>query len=244
MKNEILCEAFWALYQLVVRLRAPGGCPWDAKQTGETLAGYLLEEAYEVVEAVEQGNPQAICEELGDLLFQIVFLAYLAEEKKEFDLQQVIQRIQAKMIRRHPHVFGPVKVKNAAEVVDNWAKIKKDEKGDAAPLAATLKDIPKNLPALLASQQILKRTREARSHDNESGDLLGTLEDGILQLRNIQTQTPDQMGLKIGELLFNLTQMALQKGQSAEHLLRAQNQRITAKIQEQETENNPSSSLK
>ncbi|RPI76617.1 MAG: MazG family protein [Desulfobacteraceae bacterium] len=233
MKNETLAEAFLALYQLVIRLRAPDGCPWDAKQTKETLAGYLLEEAYEVVEAVEQGEPQAICEELGDLLFQIVFLAYLAEEKKEFDLQQVIERIQAKMIRRHPHVFGPVKVANAAEVVDNWARIKKDEKG----AAATLNDIPKNLPALLASQQILKRTRETRSPDHKPEDLWGVLERGIPQIRAMRDRTPDQAGLIIGEWLFLLAQIAWQSGLSAEHLLRAQNQRILAELKEAETKN-------
>lgn len=231
MKNETLAESFLALYRLLIRLRAPGGCPWDAKQTKETLAGYLLEEAYEVVEAVEHGEPQAICEELGDLLFQIVFLAYLAEEKKEFDLQQVIERIQAKMIRRHPHVFGPVKVDNAAEVVDNWARIKKEEKG----AGATLNDIPKNLPALLASQQILKRTREVRPPDQKPEDLWGALEQGIPQIRALRDGTPDQTGRIIGEWLFLLARIAWENGLSAEHLLRAQNQRILAELKEAET---------
>jgi tetrapyrrole methylase family protein/MazG family protein/ATP diphosphatase len=239
MENETLSEAFLALYQLVAKLRAPDGCPWDARQTKESLAGYLLEEAYEVVDAVEQGKPEEICNELGDLLFQILFLAYLGEEQKEFDIQQVIQRIQAKMIRRHPHVFGQVKVENAQEVVENWAKIKKDEKGDDASLMPILNDIPKSLPALLFSHQILQKTQGTRNSNQEPEDILGILEDGILELRNISNQDQEQIGLKISAMLFNLVDMARQRGLNAEHLLRARNQKFATKIREQELRKSP-----
>ena len=108
MDTKRLSEAIVRLVNLVARLRGPGGCPWDAKQTDDTVKNYLLEEAYEVVDAVERQDPQLVCGELGDLLFQIVFMAHLAMERKEFDLADVIEQVEEKMIRRHPHVFDNI----------------------------------------------------------------------------------------------------------------------------------------
>ena len=128
MEPDKLSGALLALVELVARLRGPGGCPWDAKQTDETLKIYLLEEAYEVLDAVERSSPRQVCQELGDLLFQILFLAHLAEERQEFDLVDVLETIREKMIRRHPHVFGDVAVETAEDVAENWAEIKRNEK--------------------------------------------------------------------------------------------------------------------
>ncbi len=124
MDHKSLASAISRLVDLVERLRAPDGCPWDAKQTMYTVRMYLLEEAYEVLDAIERNLPEEVCGELGDLLFQVVFIAYLGEEKGAFDLVNVLEKIIEKMIRRHPHVFGNTRVKVVAEVAANWANIK------------------------------------------------------------------------------------------------------------------------
>ncbi|HDZ89447.1 MAG TPA: nucleotide pyrophosphohydrolase, partial [Deltaproteobacteria bacterium] len=119
MDAQRLAAAMRSLMELVDRLRGPGGCPWDAEQTDATVRIYLLEEAYEVMEAIEGSSPQEVCAELGDLLFQILFLARLASERGEFDLIEVIEGITRKMIRRHPHVFGDAKIQNVDDVSSN-----------------------------------------------------------------------------------------------------------------------------
>ena len=129
MNKDQLAKALIALSDLVSRLRGPEGCPWDREQTDSSIKMYLLEEAYEVLDAIENGSPEGVCEELGDLLFQIIFLASLAEVRGEFDFTEVMEKIASKMIRRHPHVFGGAQVKNPAEVSKNWEEIKKTEKG-------------------------------------------------------------------------------------------------------------------
>ena len=118
------------LIDLIRKLRAPDGCPWDQKQTKQDIGKYLLDEAYEVLDALSENNPQHIQEELGDLLFQILFIAEIASESKEFSLADVMKAIHEKMIRRHPHVFGDVKVNSVREVKENWQEIKKKERGD------------------------------------------------------------------------------------------------------------------
>jgi MazG family protein len=130
MDNDRLARAVKDLADLVARLRGPGGCPWDAKQTKESVRMYLLEEAYEVLDAVEGGDSGDLCAELGDLLFQVFFLSYLAEEESEFDLVDVVEGIISKMIKRHPHVFGEAKAETPEEVAVNWARIKREEKGE------------------------------------------------------------------------------------------------------------------
>ena len=121
-KNELF-RGLSALYDLISRLRGTDGCPWDALQTDTTIRMYLLEEAYEVLDAVERGSPEDVCQELGDLLFQIIFLASLAEERGDFDFVRVIERITEKMKGRHPHVFGQTPVRDVEEVAQNWQEL-------------------------------------------------------------------------------------------------------------------------
>ena len=149
MDKQRLSKVLLSLYEIMRELRGPDGCPWDAKQTNATIKMYLLEEAYEVVEAIESSSPQDVCLELGDLLFQILFLAQMAAERKEFDFTEVVERITEKMIRRHPHVFGQTHVKGAEDVAANWSKIKRAEKDSCQETSSVLKSIPDNLPALL-----------------------------------------------------------------------------------------------
>ncbi|HYN64772.1 MAG TPA: nucleoside triphosphate pyrophosphohydrolase [Candidatus Limnocylindrales bacterium] len=139
------------------RLRAPDGCPWDRKQTHATLRPFVLEEAYETVDAIERGRPSDLAEELGDLFLQIILHAQLAAEEGAFDLTDVYRTLGAKIVRRHPHVFGDVEVADAAEVLRNWESIKADERADAGTAASPFAGIARALPALPASREIQER---------------------------------------------------------------------------------------
>lgn len=138
-----LCS-FATLKGIMARLRSPKGCPWDRQQTRHSLKTHLLEECYEVLEAIEQKNPLKLCEELGDLLMQIVFQAQIAAEADEFNITDVIQSINAKLIHRHPHIFGQLKVTDAREVIVNWEALKQEEREDGESL---LDSVPKEMPA-------------------------------------------------------------------------------------------------
>lgn len=140
------------LVEVMAKLRGEGGCPWDREQTQESLKPYVIEEAFEVLEAVESGRPDKLCEELGDLLLQVIFHAEIAAETGQFDIDDVIEGIVAKLIRRHPHVFGTVAVDGVAGVLDNWEKIKQSEKPGERPSA--LDGIPKDFPALMKAEKI------------------------------------------------------------------------------------------
>ncbi|MBI5179619.1 MAG: nucleoside triphosphate pyrophosphohydrolase, partial [Nitrospinae bacterium] len=141
------------LVAVMDRLRDEKGCPWDLQQTHETLKPYLIEESYEVVEAIESGNPQLLKEELGDLLFQIVFHARLAKERGEFTLDDVIHHVIEKMVRRHPHVFAGHEAKDAEDVLQKWEKIKSGEK----QRESVLDGIPKQLPTLIRAKRLQER---------------------------------------------------------------------------------------
>lgn len=143
------------LVAIMARLRGPGGCPWDAEQTHQSLKRYLIEESYEVVEAIDNNDSVHLKEELGDLLLQPIFHAAIAVERREFDIYDVIAGICEKLIRRHPHVFGDMEIRDSKSQVENWEKIKKAEKKDAAK--SVLDGIPPHLPGLLAAQKITEK---------------------------------------------------------------------------------------
>jgi MazG family protein len=155
-------KQFDSLLDLADKLLGPKGCPWDQKQTFLSLQPYVLEEAHEVVEAVDADDDRKIIEELGDLLYTIVFYAKLGEKTGRFSIEHVVNSINEKMIRRHPHVFGEVTVEDADEVVKNWEKIKAKEKGESTPKSA-LDGIPPKLPAMIRAQKVLKRMQKAKS---------------------------------------------------------------------------------
>ncbi len=152
--------SFADLVEIMARLRAADGCPWDREQTHATLKPYLLEEAYEVLEAIDRQEDEELCKELGDVLLQVVFHAQVAREEDRFSIDEVCRAIVEKLVRRHPHVFGDVQVDGAREVVANWERIKQDERQDQAAPASVLDGVPKHLPALLRAQRI--QTRAAR----------------------------------------------------------------------------------
>ena len=208
------------LLQLIRTLRSPEGCPWDRVQTEKDLAKYLLSEAYEVVEAVDEASPEHIREELGDLLFQILFLVVMAEEKGDFQLAGVLQEISAKMIRRHPHVFGDKTVSGVADVKANWEAIKAtvENKKKATGL---LSGIPQILPALRQAQEMTKRASTVGFDWENADQVLEKVEEEIGELRRaMQAGRPEAVREEVGDLLFTIVNLARFVDTDAEDALR------------------------
>src|SRR5882724_4822603 len=192
------------LLKVMARLRSPTGCPWDREQNHMTLRFHAVEEVYELMDAIEAGDDHEMLEELGDLLLQIVFHSKLAKERGAFDFEQVARHITEKLIRRHPHVFGDVKVKSVDQVWANWEKIKHVEKqGTRHARASALDGIPRHLPALLRAEKLVKKARRAK-----------LLADGTAKSRFTRA--------RLGEKLFELASLAQVNGWSAEDVLRAE----------------------
>ncbi|MEK6569163.1 MAG: nucleoside triphosphate pyrophosphohydrolase, partial [candidate division NC10 bacterium] len=155
-------ERFDALVRIMERLRADGGCPWDREQTRQSLKPFLIEEAYEVVEAIDEEDTEQLLEELGDLLFQVVFHAQVAAERGEFTIGQVLAATADKMVRRHPHVFSDGTASTAGEVLEQWEKLKREERDAVAAVPGSALDgVPKELPALLRAQRLQDKASRA-----------------------------------------------------------------------------------
>jgi tetrapyrrole methylase family protein / MazG family protein len=197
------------LLEIMDRLRDPGGCPWDREQTLQTLTPYLLEEAHEVIEAIESGDAEHHKEELGDLLFQVIFQSRIAREEGKFDFAQVCDAIADKLTRRHPHVFGDVSVSGSGEVVKNWERIKADErreKGQAARSA--IGGVPVSLPALVRGERMTEKAAavgfdwpDAESVFAKVREELGELEEAMQSGRSEAVQH------ELGDLLFALANL-------------------------------------
>lgn len=231
MDREALSRAVTGLHELVARLRGPGGCPWDAEQTEDTVKMYLLEEAYEVLDAVERGTAEGLCHELGDLFFQILFLCRLAEEKGEFDFQKVVEEIHRKMIHRHPHVFGSLRVSNSDEVAENWREIKKKEKAGSGAAHSPIEGVPAALPALLRAHRLKERLsgKDAVRVDHEQA--WKRVEEGVERLRQgLASEEREKAGEEMGDLLLELADLARTLGFNGEHLLRMANRRFLDRL--------------
>jgi len=233
-------DAFTALWSLVERLRGPGGCPWDAKQTAESIKTYLLEEAYEVADAVERGSPEDVCHELGDLMFQVLFMTSIYKSGGNFELHEVLETIRKKMVRRHPHVFGPVEVNSAEEVAANWEKIKKEELGLSENDRWPLEKVPENLPALLRAYRLMERAAKHRllapgdeERWSEPQDKWSALREAVLD------GDRQRIATTIGEALFGLVALARKWGLSAEDLLRDKNRHFIEEAKQSHKEGEP-----
>lgn len=176
-KQQLKTESrhdFNSLLNLVEVLRSEGGCPWDREQTHESIRNDLIEETYEVVEAIDNGSRELLREELGDVMFQVVFHSRIESEAGSFTIDDVINEVCEKMISRHPHVFGEVKVKDSGEVLDNWEAIKKAEK-DRKTVAESMNSVPKQLPALMRAKKIVKKARKDSHTFAENEDTIISL---------------------------------------------------------------------
>lgn len=202
------------LLSLARRLRGPGGCPWDAEQTHHSLTRYLLEEAYEVVEAVESDDPRALEDELGDLLFQVVFHAILAEEVGEFGMGDIARGVHDKLVRRHPHVFGDVEAENASDVMRNWEQIKKDEKGSSSIVSG----ITPGLPSLLYTHKLLRKAASVGIDPGSRDDSLARIDAAVRELT--ATAPGADIEVALGELLAAAVALARSGGVDAESALR------------------------
>ena len=197
-----------ALIALVESLRGEHGCPWDKKQTPPTILIYLIEEVYELADAIEANRAEDVQEELGDVLFHIIFITRLFQEADHFSIYDVAREITAKMIRRHPHVFGAARVDNTDEVRQNWHKIKQDEKNKGASKSVT-ESVPKRLPALMRSYQICERTARNGFDWGDRENLLSKLEAGLRQLKQtLRHNEKDRISKEFGNLLFSMVQLA------------------------------------
>lgn len=198
---------FEALQETIAHLRAPEGCPWDREQTHESLRNTLLEEAYEVLTAIDQGDLDALCEELGDLLLNIVLQAQIATEAEEFRMSDVIAAVDAKLKRRHPHVFGDVEVKDSGEVVANWNEIKKQEKAAQGQHDASVLDgIAPALPALARAQKLAHRAERAGFKWDSHGDRLNKVREEIDEI--IHAHDDAHRAEEFGDLLFTVADWA------------------------------------
>lgn len=202
-------KALDELIKTVAKLRGPGGCPWDREQSHKTLKRYLIEEAYEAIDAIEKGNDKALMEELGDVLLQVVLHAQIASEKKQFTIEDVAQCINKKMITRHPHVFANIKVKNTEEVLTNWEKLKKEEKPNRKK--EIFDGIPNSLPSLLKALKVSKKVaREGFEWQNEK-ELWKSLESEIQEFKNatkVKKKRKEALEEELGDLLFMIANIA------------------------------------
>lgn len=207
-------EALQQLIDVIAQLRSPvGGCPWDLAQTPQTLTPYVIEEAYEVVDAIRSGHTEAIVEELGDLLLQVVLQAQIASETEQFTLKEVAQGITQKLIRRHPHVFGDVTVQNAQEVHHNWEQIKAAEKGEtpaeAQRLSRKLSRYARTLPPLMAGMKISQKAAAAGFEwDNVEGVWAKFHEELTEFQEAIQEKDKVEQQSELGDVLFTLINIA------------------------------------
>jgi tetrapyrrole methylase family protein/MazG family protein len=214
-------DQFATLVDIIAKLRAPDGCPWDRKQTHASLRENLLEECYEVLEALDEGEAERLCDELGDLLMQIVLHAQIAAEGGEFKLGDVIKGINAKLIHRHPHIFGLKKVKNADEVAHNWEVLKGEEREAGA---SVLESVPQQMPALGYSQEVQRRVAQL-GFDWE--DVEGVIDKLVEEVREFQqTESSQQKAEEFGDLLFTLVNVARRQGIDTEAALREANRRF------------------
>ena len=212
---------FSALVDIIARLRAPDGCPWDRKQTHASLRENLLGECYEVLEALDEGDSEGLCSELGDLLMQVVLHSQIAAETGEFELGDVINNINTKLIRRHPHIFGSVKVKDADEVALNWEALKKEERGADTSL---LDSVPGQMPALAYSQEIQRRVAQVGFDWENIDGVIEKLAEEIDEFRRADSQ--EQKEQEFGDLLFTLVNVARRLDIDSEAALRGTSQRF------------------
>lgn len=214
-------DSFETMVEIIALLRSPEGCPWDRKQTHQSLRKNLLEETYEVLQAMDEANAEQLCEEFGDLLLQIVLHSRIAADSGEFSVSDVIRKINEKLIYRHPHVFGKIKVENAEEVTVNWEQLKRNKRKKDASM---LDGVPADMPALAYSQAIQARVARVGFDWNEDSGVLEKMAEEIGEFK--AADSPQQKEQEFGDILFTLANFARRQGIDLESALRKTNRRF------------------
>jgi MazG family protein len=218
------------LREIVAKLRAPDGCPWDREQTHATLKPHLLEECYELIDAIDDQDDEALLEELGDVLLQVVLHAQMASEEGRFDFDQIADRIADKLVLRHPHVFGDKKLSTSEAVLRQWDVIKRSEKQERA---STLDGVPRTLPALARAQKVQVKAARAGFDWPEAHDVVAKIREEISEIETAK----DTGGLseELGDLLFSIVNFARKRGLDAEDLLQTATAKFTRRFRTIET---------
>ena len=226
---------FDSLLSVMARLRGEGGCPWDREQTRASLKPFLIEEAYEALEAIDEGSTDHIMEELGDVLFQVVFHSQVASEQGEFSMADLLARLRDKMVRRHPHVFGDGAVSNAEEALSQWERIKRGERGPEGEPRSALEGVPRSLPALLRAQRLqVKAGRIGFDWPDWSGAWAKVREEVRELDRAAAEGNAGQVREELGDLLFSIVNAARLLDVVAEDCLRQAAEKFTRRFREVE----------
>jgi ATP diphosphatase len=224
------------LVEIMAQLRDPdGGCPWDKEQTLETIVPYTIEEVYEVADSIAKGDMPELCDELGDLLFQVVFYAQIASERGDFDMDDVTQSICQKMLRRHPHVFADVAVADAQEQTVRWEQLKAEERQEKAGdlPARQLDGVARALPALIRAEKLQKRAAKVGFDWSDKGDVLEKVKEELAELEAELTDSqspPQKIAEEMGDLLFSCVNLSRHLGLHAETLLREANDKFQTRF--------------
>lgn len=222
-------RSFDDLVQLMTRLRAPGGCPWDRKQTLPDLKAFVIEEAYEVVDAIDRNDRDALLEEVGDLLLESVFIAEITREEGSFDVYDSITAIHDKLVRRHPHVFGEVEAGDAEQVLVNWEKLKQDER--KAENKSLLSGVPQSMPALLKASRLTEKASRVGFDWHRTEDVLEKLDEELAELREaVAVADPASIEDEIGDLLFTIANIARKLNVNPEEALQSTNRKFMSRF--------------
>lgn len=218
------------LVEIMRLLRAPGGCPWDAEQTHESIKKNLIEETYEVVEAINKQDNELLCEELGDLLMQVVFHACMGSEKDVFDFDDVCNGVCQKLVERHPHVFGETKISGVEDVLTNWDDIKRKSKGQKTTTQSML-SVPRELPALMRATKLQKKAADVGFDWNDVSGALDKLQEEIDELRQaVENKDSQNMNEELGDVLFSAVNVSRFIKSDAEEALTAASDKFLARF--------------
>ena len=229
MENSNVQGRFERLIEIMRKLRAPGGCPWDAEQSHESLKRYLLEEAYEVIEAIDGKDRALLKEELGDLLLQPVFHAAIAEENGDFTMDEVLDAINEKLVRRHPHVFGDLVIESSEAQVQNWEKIKSQEKG--VERKSALSGIPPHLPALMQAHKITEKAARVGFDWEHTDQVFAKVMEELHEFEEARLSGDQkEMEAELGDLLFAIVNLGRFLSIDPEDALRKTIQRFTRRF--------------
>ena len=222
-------ELFCDMIEIIRRLRGPGGCPWDQKQTPDKVKGYLIEELYELLEGIDADSPELLREEVGDIVFMLAFLVNLYEERGSFTMDQSLEQVTAKMVHRHPHVFGSVQVETAEQVKENWQVLK--EKEGKKPKASQLDGLPGNLPNLTRSWFLTSKAAEVGFDWPGPAEVLEKIREETTEIQaELDRGDLAGAGREAGDLLFSVVNLSRHLGAEPEQALRATNDRFARRF--------------